>query len=308
MLFRYNEVVKVCQLIEDFVNFPHGDNTWIGENGINLSGGQKARLNLARAVYSNADIFLLDDPLSAVDAHVGREINDKCINGYLSGKTVILVTHQFQYIQSVDKLVVLQKGKIVASGAVEEINASNLDFIESVDAINEMWNVYHSADKNDALIKHNETRQEISESEREVKEEQRTGSIPMTVYLSYLKNSGSNFGEQIFTLLLALICPFTMSFGDYFLAEWLNAEEMSTANVNGTIVREWKSSVDRNMYIYIYAGILLANTIFLKLSIITMVKSTLTASKHLHEGMLNSILKTHLSFFTTNPLGRIVNR
>lgn len=104
---RYKSVVKVCALERDFELLPYGDNTLVGDRGISLSGGQKARINLARAVYKDADIYLLDDPLSAVDTHVGKHLFEECIVGFLKGKTRILVTHQLQYLKKVDHLVVL---------------------------------------------------------------------------------------------------------------------------------------------------------------------------------------------------------
>ena len=105
---RYQRVVKACALEKDFCLLPDGDRTTVGEKGVSLSGGQKARLNLARALYIDADIYLLDDPLSAVDTHVGRHLFDKSINGFLRNKIRVLVTHQLQYLQEVDQIVVLK--------------------------------------------------------------------------------------------------------------------------------------------------------------------------------------------------------
>ena len=100
---------------------PAGDRTEIGEKGINLSGGQKARVSLARAVYQDADDYILDDPLSAVDGHVSRHIFDECITGYLAGKTRLLVTHQIQYLPRCDVVVVVDKGTVAASGTFDQV-------------------------------------------------------------------------------------------------------------------------------------------------------------------------------------------
>ncbi|KAI5699855.1 hypothetical protein M8J75_009903 [Diaphorina citri] len=105
---RYADVIRVCALQDDFDSLPNGDFTVVGERGASLSGGQKARINLARAVYKNADIYLLDDPLSAVDMHVGKHLFEDCISGFLKDKTRILVTHQLQYLNHVDQIGVLQ--------------------------------------------------------------------------------------------------------------------------------------------------------------------------------------------------------
>ncbi|KAL6424783.1 hypothetical protein ACFW04_010016 [Cataglyphis niger] len=113
---RYDRVTKVCQLKRDFSLLPYGDKTIVGERGISLSGGQRARINLARAIYAEADIYLMDDPLSAVDAHVGKHMFEECIDKYLRGKTRILVTHQLQYLRNVGRIIVLKDGAIQAEG------------------------------------------------------------------------------------------------------------------------------------------------------------------------------------------------
>lgn len=105
----YKTVTDVCALEKDFQQLPYGDRTLVGERGVSLSGGQRARINLARAIYRNADIYLLDDPLSAVDTHVGKHLFEKCIVNYLKGKTRILVTHQLQYLKKADMIVVLSE-------------------------------------------------------------------------------------------------------------------------------------------------------------------------------------------------------
>ena len=106
---RYRQVVEAVALERDFTLLPKGDHTLVGERGINLSGGQKTRVNLARCLYVDADVYLMDDPLSAVDSHVGRHLYDKAINGFLRDKTRILVTHQLQYLKEVDMVLVLKE-------------------------------------------------------------------------------------------------------------------------------------------------------------------------------------------------------
>lgn len=105
--FRYREVVRVCALEKDFQLFPYGDKTLVGERGVSLSGGQRARINLARAVYRQADIYLLDDPLSAVDTHVSKHLFQECVTDYLGKKTRILVTHQLQFLNRADLIIVV---------------------------------------------------------------------------------------------------------------------------------------------------------------------------------------------------------
>ncbi|XP_044271389.1 multidrug resistance-associated protein 1 isoform X7 [Tribolium madens] len=119
----YDKVVEACALNPDFAMLPAGDQTEIGEKGINLSGGQKQRVSLARAVYANSDIYFLDDPLSAVDSHVGKHIFDKVIGpeGLLRHKTRVLVTHGITYLPQTDKILVLKDGEVSESGTYQEL-------------------------------------------------------------------------------------------------------------------------------------------------------------------------------------------
>lgn len=114
----YNKVIESCALKADLEILPAGDQTEIGEKGVNLSGGQKQRISLARAVYNDADIYLLDDPLSAVDSDVGKHIFENIISskGMLAGKTVILVTHGISYLPQVDEIFMMNEGSIAALG------------------------------------------------------------------------------------------------------------------------------------------------------------------------------------------------
>jgi ATP-binding cassette subfamily C (CFTR/MRP) protein 4 len=110
---RYEKVVQASALLDDFKQLPYGDMTIVGDRGVSLSGGQKARVNLARCLYREADIYLLDDPLSAVDTKVSRHLFEKCVKEHLDGHLRILVTHQLQYLPQADHIVVLHEVRSV---------------------------------------------------------------------------------------------------------------------------------------------------------------------------------------------------
>ncbi|XP_055108074.2 ATP-binding cassette sub-family C member 2 [Symphalangus syndactylus] len=131
---RYQQVLEACALLPDLEMLPGGDLAEIGEKGINLSGGQKQRISLARATYQNLDIYLLDDPLSAVDAHVGKHIFNKVLgpNGLLKGKTRLLVTHSMHFLPQVDEIVVLGNGTIVEKGSYSALLAKKGEFAKNL--------------------------------------------------------------------------------------------------------------------------------------------------------------------------------
>ena len=123
---RYSRIIEACALTEDFQRFPNGDQTVVGERGAVLSGGQRARVSLARAVYVDADLYLLDDPLSAVDFKVGRHIFEKCIKGLLGEKTRLLTSHQEQHMKDADQVIVLHKGRVLGKGTFAELQGKGI--------------------------------------------------------------------------------------------------------------------------------------------------------------------------------------
>uniref|UniRef100_A0A2N9GFL3 ABC-type xenobiotic transporter n=1 Tax=Fagus sylvatica TaxID=28930 RepID=A0A2N9GFL3_FAGSY len=131
---RYEKAIKASALDKDINNFSHGDLTEIGQRGLNMSGGQKQRIQLARAVYNDADIYLLDDPFSAVDAHTAAFLFNDCVMAALEKKTVILVTHQVEFLSAVDKILVMEGGQITQSGSYVELLTAGTAFEQLVNA------------------------------------------------------------------------------------------------------------------------------------------------------------------------------
>ncbi|XP_067934559.1 ATP-binding cassette sub-family C member 2-like [Watersipora subatra] len=184
---RYNEVVEACALTKDFEVLANGDQTTIGEKGINLSGGQKQRISLARAVYNDADIYLLDDPLSAVDAHVGRHIFDHVIgpNGLLRQKTRFMVTHGIHWLPLVQEVYVLKSGRIGEHGTYKSLLGQGGDF-------SEFLKTYFLNEENEGNLAEGKETAEDDESE----------SLPkiMLERLESITSTGSN--EEVFNELL----------------------------------------------------------------------------------------------------------
>jgi ABC-type multidrug transport system fused ATPase/permease subunit len=118
---KYDHTIEICELTRDLEILPDKDFTEIGEKGINLSGGQKARISLARAIYADKDMVLLDDPISALDANVKKKIFENVLLGHLKEKTIVLVTHAVDFLSLVDRVVVFDEGKIVLQGSYEDV-------------------------------------------------------------------------------------------------------------------------------------------------------------------------------------------
>ncbi|XP_062699740.1 probable multidrug resistance-associated protein lethal(2)03659 [Aedes albopictus] len=240
---RYKKVVKTCALERDFQLFSNGDKTIVGERGVSLSGGQKARISLARAVYRRAEVYLLDDPLSAVDSHVGRHLFDHCMRDFLRGKIVILVTHQLQYLQNADQIVILKHGKVEAVGSYDSLRETGLDFAQllaapsgkedddstDTDSFKRSGSLYKrqsSESSMDSAINEGDSSAPIAPEEK-----RQEGSIGYGVYKAYFKASGGYV--VIFLLMVAFILSqMAASGGDYFLTYWVNKEESRISTVS----------------------------------------------------------------------------
>ncbi|PWW76320.1 P-loop containing nucleoside triphosphate hydrolase protein [Tuber magnatum] len=200
----YADVIDACALQQDLDMLPDGDQTEIGERGITISGGQKQRLNIGRAIYFDADIVLMDDPLSAVDAHVGKHLFDKAICGLLKDKCRILATHQLHVINKVDRVVWMEDGRIEAVGTFNELMETNVEFARMMGEI-----ATESKEEKEPLAD-DRIEEEEEEEEEQPKdnnsdekgnglqakalmqaEERAVKSVPWSVYKTYIRASGS---------------------------------------------------------------------------------------------------------------------
>ncbi|KAJ8954550.1 hypothetical protein NQ318_000784 [Aromia moschata] len=320
---KYAEVVRACALERDFTLFPYGDRTLIGDRGVTLSGGQRARINLARAVYKDADIYLLDDPLSAVDTHVGRQLFDQCICGYLKEKCVVLVTHQLQYLSKADTIYLFEDGKVEAAGSYEELQAIESEFtklLKSEDSDEE---------KLDRKLSHANMRKGVEDSEeqeqpQEEKEQRGSGIIPWKVYKSYFR-AGGNFVKIIVILLSFVLSQLLSSSIDYFINIWVNVEQWRTENslassnssfsnnpsnteLDNSIMKFLSGILVNQNALIIYTAIVVTTIVVTFTRSIYFFRYCMTASRKLHNVMFDRIVYATMRFFNTNASGRILNR
>lgn len=189
----YDRVVKACALGHDLDVLPNGDFTEIGERGINLSGGQKQRISLARAIYSDADVVLLDDPLGAVDPHVGAHIMDHAICGLLKNKCRILVTHQLHVLPRCDRVVVMDRGILIACDTFQNLITSNSAFQQMMVNVDteRRPGLANEAEQKSTQPSPSRTTKAAAEKSLMTEEDRQVNGIGRAVYLNYLKSTGS---------------------------------------------------------------------------------------------------------------------
>ena len=185
---RYQKALEACGLINDLQRFPDSDLTLVGERGTVLSGGQQARVELARAVYSNADIYLLDDPLSAVDSKVGYDIFEKCIKGALNNKTRLMVTHNLEALQDAKHIVVMEEGCILAKGDFSTLCASGFDLDAIVQGADQKSGTVQMEKQLSQGVLEIEIKSQKEYSRLEIAEEDRMiGSVSWNLYWRYIQ-------------------------------------------------------------------------------------------------------------------------
>ena len=190
---RYNLTLQVCDLIKDLQRFPDGDLTVVGERGTVLSGGQQARVELARAVYSNADIYLLDDPLSAVDSKVGNDIFERCINGFLDNKTRLMITHNLGVLRDAKHIVVMEEGSILAKGHFSTLYAAGFDLDVIVQGAKQKSGDVQMEKRLSQGMMESEIKSDEDYARLEIAEEDRViGSVSWKLYWHYIQ-AGMHF-------------------------------------------------------------------------------------------------------------------
>ncbi|KAG1690982.1 Multidrug resistance-associated protein 7 [Nymphon striatum] len=283
----YQSVLKACALDDDLKILPSGDSSEVGENGLMLSGGQKARIALARAIYQDKDIYLLDDPFSAVDADVAKHIYDHCIRGLLRSKTLILSTHYIKFLHEADHVIALENGHIIQQGPPKEVLSLPV-IIKSI-----------SLDDDDPKPKivttEEEGKDEITQEPVIKDEEKEEGAVKAEIYAVYWRAVGSGIG--IIFLIFLLLMQASQNASELWLAHWLSDFKATNA-----------SSHDVKFYLTIYGSIAAASSIFTLGRAFLFAYGCIHAAIVIHKKLLEKILVMTLKFFESTPLGRILNR
>ena len=281
----YQSAIDSCDLGRDLAVFKHGDETLLGNRGLTLSGGQRARLCLARVVYSNADIVLLDDPLSAVDAEVANHLFHECIRGALKGKTVVLATHQVHFIPDTDKILVLDHGESIFFGNYK-------GFVEREDLrgiIGELEDRNKKVEK--GKVKSDNKQQEPGEKLNVEEEEITEGAVGLKSYVKYIR-----FGYKSLWLLLFVFTIMLVSQAIYVLTLYWASY--------------WSKQSDQRgiYYVYIFSILLALLYVACYFRAFPFTLKFLDCNIELHNSALKSLVLTPSVYFDKNPTGRIINR
>ncbi|KAF3641285.1 ABC transporter C family member 13 [Capsicum annuum] len=334
---KYKGVIHACSLKKDLELFSHGDQTIIGDRGINLSGGQKQRVQLARALYQDADIYLLDDPFSAVDAHTGSELFKEYILTALSTKTVVFVTHQVEFLPAADVILVLKEGRICQCGKYDKLLQAGTDFnalvsahheaIEAMDFANQspeeldkdpspdgsalVTKICNSAEKSiDSLAK--EVQEGVSAADQKaIKEKKKAKRLRKKQLVQeeerergkvsmkvYLSYMAAAYkGLLIPLIILAQILFQVLQIASNWWMAWANPQTPGDSPRTTSVV-----------LIVVYMALAFGSSWFIFVRAVLVATFGLEAAQKLFLKMLRTVFRAPMSFFDSTPAGRILNR
>ena len=300
---RYIKTIESWQLVDDLVMLNGGDMTEIGERGVNLSGGQKARISLARAVYSGKDIVLMDDPISSLDSNVKQKVFEEVLWGELKHKTRILVTHAVDFLHLADRIVIMEKGNIKLVGTYEELKQSE-EIKQVIDAITQIHlkeermteEIENEVDK--TTLEKIETSQKKWDLNHEIVQiiENENNEIIEVGFKPYIHLFGGDFNWITYLMIIPFLVIFAY-FGvqsSYYLGIWIKNSEKKEAF--------WSNIIT---VIYYVIGFTLSRN----LAAMLVYYSTIRKSRLLHERMIRRVLNAPINtYFDKTPSGTILNR
>ncbi|XP_070788596.1 ATP-binding cassette sub-family C member 10 [Pituophis catenifer annectens] len=329
----YQQVIDACALSDDLNIFPAGDQTEVGENGVTLSGGQKARIALARAVYQEKELYLLDDPLAAVDADVANHLMQKCILGILRHKTRILCTHRIEVLENADMIVLMDNGRILRAGTPTII----LPLVEAVPKLGAMTKRRKDTSTFQCVEHPPPLREGLEDEEEEPaqlncfpkqEEEKKEGAVAFKVYRAYWLAVGSCLALSI--LLSLLLMQASRNISDWWLSNWISSLPHTENNSISSLAAlpssslllfshhglispvlssiSSNSTLNVNFYLTVYGCIAGVNSVFTILRAFLFACGTIHAATIIHNRLLRRVMKATMTFFDTTPTGRILNR
>lgn len=342
---KYQNVINVCALRPDFEVLPGGDQTEIGEKGINLSGGQKQRVSLARAVYFDADNYYLDDPLSAVDSHVGKHIFDKVIgpHGLLKNKTRIWVTHNVSYLSQTDLVIVIKDGEISEAGTYQQLldekgefsefllnhlNEAELNSAEELDEIKQELESRFGSEFQNKLQRARSLSESTTDSEQAAGD--RRNSVKRRNTIEPSENDLKENNKLIETEKAETGSVKWNVYKHYLVSVGLFSSAV-TVLMNLILqvfqigsnywLAKWSSDPNmmdangtvnvglRDLYLGVYGGLGLGQVLSVSISSLALYLGCLSAARILHAGLLRGVLRApSIGFFDCTPVGRILNR
>ncbi|KAL0855188.1 hypothetical protein Bca101_060340 [Brassica carinata] len=318
---RYEKVLEACSLSKDLEILSFGDQTVIGERGINLSGGQKQRIQIARALYQDADIYLFDDPFSAVDAHTGSHLFKEVLLGLLSSKSVIYVTHQVEFLPAADLILVMKDGRISQAGKYNDILSSGTDFMELIGAHQEALAVVDSVDTNSASkkaalgeedgivrdtigfdvkqeskdVKNDKPDTEETKRQLVQEEEREKGSVALDVYWKYITLAYG--GALVPFIVLAQVLFQILQIGSNYWMAWATP-----------FSKDVEAPVNISTLMIVYVALAVGSSLCILVRATLLVTAGYKTATELFHKMHHCIFRSPMSFFDSTPSGRIMNR
>ncbi|XP_008222083.1 PREDICTED: putative ABC transporter C family member 15 [Prunus mume] len=297
----YEDVLEICALDHDVNTWADGDLTVVGERGMTLSGGEKQRVQLARAVYSDSDVYIFDDPFSAVDAHTGAHLFKKCLLQHLSMKTVIYATHQLEFLEAADLVLVIKDGEISESGKYEDLIADpNGELVRQMTAHKKSFDQVNTCQQDNRrphqvnLIKVSEEKEAINNgklSEKSHEEEAETGRVKWRVYSTFVTSAYR--GALVPVILVCQVLFQGLQMGSNYWIAW------------GT---EKEDRVSKERLMWVFALLSAGSSIFILGRAVFLATIALQTAQRLFLGMITSVFRAPISFFDSTPSSRILSR
>ncbi|XP_043569366.1 ATP-binding cassette sub-family C member 9-like isoform X4 [Chiloscyllium plagiosum] len=321
---RYKAVIDACSLQPDIDLLPFGDQTEIGERGINLSGGQKQRISVARALYQNTSTVFLDDPFSALDIHLSDHLMQEGILKFLreDKRTIALVTHKLQYLTHADWIIAMKDGTIIREGTLKDFQNHDVELYEQWKTLmnrqdqefeketeGESQTILERKTLRRAMYSREAKAQLDDEDEEEDEEEDDEDNMstvmrlrtkmPWRAFWRYLTSGGFLL---LFLLIISKLLKHSVMVAiDYWLAHWTSLKQTSETSA-------MTDMSDQNYYKMWYSILCSVGIVLCLITSLTVEWMGLTAAKNLHHNLLNKIILAPVRFFDSTPLGQILNR